>query len=350
MRVTRDGSSRRLAVLLFVNDQTFRTILGQNVSVSRAVELERFDSCQLMRIDISHKSQVARAMENQGVRPAHSVRKLAVALPGSLTKDIPHLREKTARVGTIARALAIFGVDRVVIYRDEPSAKGWQEAALIEKILRFQETPQYLRRHLFKLDPDLQYAGTLPPLRIPSHPDREEPTIGLVRDAIVLSKDGSGSRVEAGFRQLVSVRGEFRVNQRITVRLSRVGPDLQAEAVDARGLRIYWGFRVQREDASLSNIVGRMGQDLTLSTSREGADVRVVVADLREKWQASRKPLVLFGSPERGIEEILSDANSSVDKVADFNLNMVPGQSVETVRTEEALMISLSVLRLLEKN
>ena len=114
-------------------------------------------------------------------------RSLTVALPGSLTRDIPHLREKTARIGLIGRSLAIFQVDRAIIYRDESSQKGIVEAALLEKILRFQETPQYLRKHLFKLEPDLQFTGILPPLRIPSHPDRVDPSPGQIREAVVIS-------------------------------------------------------------------------------------------------------------------------------------------------------------------
>ncbi len=96
--------------------------------------------------------------------------RLSVALPASFTKDVPHLREKTSRVGLIARSLAIFRVDEAVIYNDETGKSPKSEGRLFEKLLAYQETPQYLRKALFKQDPDLQFSGILPPLRMPSHP------------------------------------------------------------------------------------------------------------------------------------------------------------------------------------
>lgn len=275
-------------------------------------------------------------------------RTLTVALPGSLTRDIPHLREKTARIGLIGRTLAIFKVGRAIIYRDEPSQKAMVEAALLEKLLRFQETPQYLRRHLFKLEPDLQFTGTLPPLRIPSHPDRVDPGQGQIREAIVISS-GSMSKADAGYGQPVTIRASLAMKQRITVRINQTRPVLEGELVEANGLRIYWGFGVKREDVNLAELVKRKDQDLTISTSRKGQDIRDAMDEFKPRWTASQRPLLLFGSPNKGVPEILAEAGTRVEDTADFNLNMLPEQGVETVRTEEALMASLAVLNTLDK-
>jgi len=275
-------------------------------------------------------------------------RSLTVALPGSLTRDIPHLREKTARIGLIGRSLAIFQVDRAIIYRDEPSQKAIVEATLLEKILRFQETPQYLRRHLFKLEPDLQFTGTLPPLRIPSHPDRVDPNPGQIREAVVILS-GSMSKVDAGYGQPITIRTRLPMKRRVTVRISQTRPNLEGELVEADELRIYWGFRVNREDVTLAELVKRKDQDLTISTSRKGKDIRDVMEEFNPRWTTSRHPLLLFGSPDKGVPEILADSYARVEDVADFNLNMIPGQGVDTVRTEEALMASLAVLNILDR-
>jgi predicted SPOUT superfamily RNA methylase MTH1 len=275
-------------------------------------------------------------------------RSLTVALPGSLTRDIPHLREKTARIGLIGRSLAIFKVSRAIIYRDEPSQKGIVEAALLEKILRFQETPQYLRRHLFKLEPDLQFTGTLPPLRIPSHPNRADPSPGQIREAVVISS-GSASKADAGYGQPVTIRASLAMKRRITVRINRTKPTLEGELVEANGLRIYWGFRVNREDVSLAELVKKKDQDLTISTSRKGKDIRDAMEEFKPRWKSSQHPLLLFGSPDKGVPELLTESGTRVEDAADFNLNMIPEQGVETVRTEEALMASLAVLNILDK-
>ena len=280
-------------------------------------------------------------------QPARRSRIVSVALPATLTLDIPHLREKTARLGFVSRALATFRVEEVIIYRDKPGAEVDREASLIEKMLTYIETPQYLRRLLFKMDPDLRYAGTLPPLRTPNHPDKQNPSPGLLREGVVV-QSGSSSMIEAGFRNLVRVRSKLLTSERMTIRLTKDLPELEGEIIEPSRLTIYWGFRVARGNVSLPEIVRSRKFDLTISTSRKGTDVREITPDLTTKWKSARHPLIVFGSPNEGIPEILARSGMNVSNAMDFNLNTIPGQGVETIRTEEALWGSLAVLNVLE--
>ena len=273
---------------------------------------------------------------------------VSVALPASLTLDIPHLREKTGRLGFVSRALATFRVENAIIYRDKPGTEIDREARLIEKILTYVETPQYLRRLLFKMDPDLQYAGTLPPLRTPNHPDKQSPSPGLLREGVVV-QSGPSSMIEAGFSSLVRVSSALQTSGRVTIRLTRVSPELEGEIVKSSGLTIYWGFRVARGNVSLSEIVRSKKFDLTISTSRKGVDVREITPELREKWKSSRRPLIVFGSPNDGVPEILARSGLNISDTMDLDLNTIPNQGVETIRTEEALWGSLAVLNVLEE-
>ena len=273
---------------------------------------------------------------------------VSVALPASLTLDIPHLREKTARLGFVSRALATFRVEEAIIYRDRVGAEIDREARLIEKMLRYIETPQYLRRLVFKMDPDLQYAGTLPPLRTPSHPDKQSPSAGLLREGVVV-QSGTTSMVEAGFHNVVRVKSNLPISDRITIRLTRISPELEGEIAEPGGLTIYWGFRVARGNVSLSEIVRNRKFDLIISTSRKGTDVREITPELREKWVSSKRPLIVFGSPNDGVPDILARSGMNVSDAMDFDLNTIPDQGVETVRTEEALWGSLAVLNVLEE-
>src|SRR5207245_8285176 len=116
--------------------------------------------------------------------------RLSVAIPSSFTEDVPHLREKTSRVGLIARSLAIFRVDEVVVYYDQTGSSSAREADLLEKLLTYQETPQHLRKAMFKQDPDLQFSGILPPLRNPSHPNVGEPRLGESDEHVVNEAGG----------------------------------------------------------------------------------------------------------------------------------------------------------------
>ena len=273
---------------------------------------------------------------------------VSVALPASLTLDIPHLREKTSRLGFVSRALATFRVEEVIIYRDRAGGEIDREARLIEKMLTYIETPQYLRRLLFKMDPDLQYAGTLPPLRTPNHPDKQNPSPGLLREGVVV-QSGPSSMIEAGFRNLVRVRSKLPSSERMTIRLTRDTPELEGEIVDPSGLTIYWGFRVARGNVSLPEIVRSRKFDLTISTSRKGTDVREITPELREKWKSSKRPLIVLGSPSDGVPDILARSGTNVSDAMNFNVNTIPEQGVETVRTEEALWGSLAVLNVLEE-
>jgi methyltransferase len=274
--------------------------------------------------------------------------RLSVAIPSSFTKDVPHLREKTSRLGLIARSLAIFRVDEALIYKDETGGKSANEGRLMEKLLAYQETPQYLRRSVFKQDPDLQFSGTLPPLRMPSHPNVGEPRMGEIREGLVI-ESGTKSMVNAGFRALVEVSSKLKQQDRVTIMLVRTSPHLQGELVEPTRLPIYWGFRVTRTNLTLGKIIGSRRPDLTISTSRRGKVVREALNDLTLRWKSSHRPLLLFGSPSQGVPEILAKEGADLTEMVDFNLNMIPNQGVETVRTEEAVLATLSVLNVLEE-
>jgi methyltransferase len=273
---------------------------------------------------------------------------LSVALPSSFTKDVPHLREKTGRVGLIARSMAIFRVNEVFIYNDEPGKNSDTEGGLFDKLLTYQETPQYLRRAMFKQDPDLQFSGILPPLRIPSHPNLGDPRVGEIREGLVI-ESGPKSIVNAGFTAPVEIASKLNPRARVTIRLLRTSPSLRGELVEPTRLPIYWGFRVTRTKLTLGKLMGSRGQDLTIATSRRGKLVRDVLDELSLRWKSAQRPLVLFGSPSEGVPEILAKERADLTKMVDFNLNMIPNQAVETVRTEEAVLATLSILNLLEE-
>jgi len=59
--------------------------------------------------------------------------------------------------------------------------------------------------------------------------------------------------------------------------------------------------------------------------------------------------LVAFGAPTQGLYEILDREHAKLEDVADFVVNTVPGQATETVRTEEAVYATLSILNTLDR-
>jgi len=275
-----------------------------------------------------------------------------VAVPASFTSDIPHLREKTFRIGLLARAAAIFRVNEIVVYPDIPRINQSRDIGLIETVLMYMETPQYLRKRLFKIVPELQYAGTLPPLRTAHHPtaDKTESLrLGEYREGVVVSHSEEGSLVDIGVEHEAFVPYEKRrINQRVTVRISELGKRPKAALVNSNDIKAYWGYKTTILNCSLGQFLQQKPSDLIVATSKKGKHVASILEELREKWAISKKTLIAFGAPSQGLYEILGQ-HVKLDGVADFVVNTIPNQATETVRTEEAVFATLSILNVLDK-
>lgn len=277
--------------------------------------------------------------------PKRRGRRLSVAIPASLVSGMPHLREKTQAIGRVGRAAAIFRVDEIFIYRDEPD-----EAHLIRHILGYMETPQYLRRRLIKKRPELRYAGALPPLRTPHHPTQNKAAMlepEEYREGVVLSSDGEMHLVDVGVEQLLTATGRApSPGGRVTVKI--VGKEPLICRVVKRGeVPHYWGFNITVSGKDPAELAAQQGIDLTIATSRKGSAYKEALPELEKRWDESRSVLVLFGSSRQGIDEILVRRGRRMEGAFDFVLNTLPEQGVETVRVDEALTASLALLNLL---
>jgi predicted SPOUT superfamily RNA methylase MTH1 len=277
--------------------------------------------------------------------------KICVAIPASITSDVPHQREKTFKVGLIGRALAIFRVDEVIIYPDILSADQSRDLRFVATILSYMETPQYLRRKLFKIVPELRYAGILPPLRTPHHPIRNRKKylrVGEFREGIVLSKDKMGLLVDIGVEQPIRiVNAIVPPGTRVTVKIISNGDDPKAVLASPDDVDVYWGYRVEVSSMPFSRMVKSGRFDVTIATSRWGEPFMKVKDALLERWIKSRRVLIAFGSPTQGLQEIASQEGVELSDIMDFIINTVPKQATETVRTEEALYATLAILNLL---
>ncbi|KAI9778479.1 MAG: hypothetical protein M1816_004035 [Peltula sp. TS41687] len=131
---------------------------------------------------------------------------LSVAIPGSIILNAQSHDLRTILAGQIARALAVFSVDEVIIFDDgqggasrrrHPAAAPHQQQHqssrgqpndhdttndhissytghtdpnhFLTHLLTYLETPPYLRKHLLPIHPNLRTAGTLPSLDMPHH-------------------------------------------------------------------------------------------------------------------------------------------------------------------------------------
>lgn len=275
---------------------------------------------------------------------------LAIAVPASLVSDTPHLREKTARIGAIGRAAAIFGVNEVIIFPDNPAVNQSRDLSLISTVLSYIETPQYLRKYLFKVKPELRYAGVLPPLRTLHHPVTKklrELKVGEFREGVTVSRVKDGVLVDIGVERPFLVEDkEIKLSKRVTVRTTAINPEPKAAAVKRKEIPTYWGFQVTTSDVPLGQLVKQRGFDMVIATSRLGTPFTNVKEAILTRWKNSYQALIAFGAPTRGLHEIAKLENIVLDQIANFVVNMIPSQGTETVRTEEAVLASLAVLNI----
>ena len=277
-------------------------------------------------------------------------RRFSVAIPASVVSDTPHLREKTAKLGSIARACSIFGVNEIIVYPDNPQLSQETDAKFCAEILEYLETPQYLRKRLFKLSPELRFTGILPPLQTPHHyvpRSRSAVKMGDLRQGIITSRSGQSLKIDAGLEETVSTTGNNRTGERVTLRLVKVDGELQGEIVDASKISIYWGYRVTRTKFKLASTLEKERFDLKIGTSRFGVQLQEVRPKVSDSLKISNSIMVAFGSPKMGLNEILCQEGKNPGNVFDFFINTVPQQHTATVRTEEAVFISLGILNVM---
>lgn len=263
--------------------------------------------------------------------------KLSVAIPESSLSDESTKIDKTRKISVIARACAIFKVDTIYVYQE---GNNKEDGNLLVTILKYLETPQFLRKRLFPKMNELKFAGVLQPLKIPSHitPANPKKIIkGDIREGIVVSMRGKRF-VDVGINQLVPYFGKENMGKRITVQFKTDYPDFTVKEIQKDQTPLYWGYSV-KERASLFSLMNEWKGN-TIITSRKG---KTATKEQLTKYLKSDLPtLVVFGSPAKGVQEILSGKMKNVQNAK--TLNFFPNQATETVRLEEALMGTLSII------
>ena len=119
---------------------------------------------------------------------------LSVALSATVLSHLAKPELRTYVAGQIGRMLTLFQVDEVIVYKDasdgskpdsnslqgvyESAAKKDMEPRLfLARLLQFLEAPPYLRKSLFPVHRDLQFAGLLNPLESPHHMKADDPSL-----------------------------------------------------------------------------------------------------------------------------------------------------------------------------
>lgn len=256
-----------------------------------------------------------------------------VAIPSSFTADEKNLLLRTYKIGMIARACATFSITDIGIYFDpDPLFDTHGLGRFIVKVLKYINTPPYLRKVAFGIDTSLKYVGVVEPLKTPHHLDKEYSVD--YRYVHVEKREGKELIVTDGrTRYRVKINDKFKEGERIIVIDAK-----KKEIVDKKDIPIYFGYDTFYFSAGLVNLLKRLKERefLIIGTSRFGENVSKV------KIPKRKKIAIIFGSPFRGLKEIVGKKGM---QYFDYYLNFVPNQTVKTIRTEEAIFYVLSILR-----
>lgn len=336
-------------------------------------------------VNASHqRRRFGRVMETVPTTQKPRYSTVSIALPTSVVQNCQTHELRTQLVGQIARACAIYHVDEVVIFDDllgspgdrsivvstdengdgnSKQSKSAKSASFMARVLQYMECPQYLRRNFFPMHHDLKFAGLLCPLDAPHHVRAGERS--RFREGVTLHEDKSpfaseNSFVNIGVRQPVEIDRKLPQGIRCTVevkvsdydRPKRMKGVVVSPAAPREADGSYWGYSTR-----IAKSIGAVfeecpfdgGYDLKIGTSERG-DVSVDDPDFKFPTPAFKHLLVVFGGVA-GIEECV-DADESLDLSGDdsrslFNMwvNTCPFQGSRTIRTEEAVLLSLARLR-----
>lgn len=301
---------------------------------------------------------------------------VSLALAGSILDNAQSPELRTYLAGQVARALAVFNVDEIVVFEDEKPAaadqsspnttqgefrgigkRGGGQGGCVQlgRILQFLECPQYLRKHFFPIHQDLKYAGVLNPTDMPHHLRATEES--PFREGVVLDRPPTknGSLVNVGLPQEVVIDKTLQPGIRVTVHLvdaqrpthdrTLVGK-VVAPSFPRTHAGLYWGYNVRLARSLTEVFTGcpyKAGYDLTIGTSERGDSVDEFTFD-----QPFKHLLIVLGGV-KGLEvAVESDEKIKTEDPStlfDHYLNTCPLQGSRTIRTEEALLITLASLR-----
>jgi Uncharacterized conserved protein len=264
---------------------------------------------------------------------------LRVILPTSILSVEHHLALKSIRIHQVARWTSIFGVYEVVFYR-EPSTSLEEFAehkTLIEEHWKYFFTPPYLRKRLIPRNPALKYVGMLPPIRLGVFNVSRRPQRNELRIGYVYRSTGEKLKALIGDSVAYSVINECNKTGLIPVRVK----DVEKHTVECLETPVYTGPRLSFT-YSLKEAIEkyRYNTKFMVATDKNG------LYPEKEVVESMRGSIItlLFGGPKYDLFDISSQEGFDLKKHVDLVWNTIPRQKVVSVRTEEAVIITLGIV------
>ena len=278
------------------------------------------------------------------------IKDLEVLLPTCTMINEPDLLRITIKAWMIARFSSINRVDKITLYKSRKGRSCTREADILKKLLIYYKTPPYLKKKVHGRSEELKYVGLAPPLQIPTHNVSSKPLEGEEREALVVRKRGIKLVLDAGFPNLLEALDYEKRYSKGDIVLVRVVSEDPPKIELVGEPQVYRGYNVSFTE-DLVEYVESNKDRYWIATSRRGRAswkyVGLITSMIEEK---SGRVSVVMGEPYRGIFEIGRELGFEPQLLFDDVLNFIPEQGTKSVRVEEALGISLSILRFLDSS
>ncbi len=268
------------------------------------------------------------------------VMRISIVIPSSSLVDETTLINKTRKISQIARSCAIFQVDTIYIYHE--NIKFNNDYKLMITVLRYLDTPQFLRKRLFPKLESLKYVGILNPLKIPSHyniTDHTKIKTGNIMEGLVINKKRQ-KFIYFGNNLSLPYFGKKESGKRITIKFSSGYPNFSIKEITHYEVNEYWGYNIKIKNNLFSLLSTWYGN--IILTSRKGTTITKI--QLQKYNESKGHTLVVFGTINKGLYDILGNKIYSIKKSK--ILNFFPKQATETIRLEEAILGILSILNI----
>ena len=284
---------------------------------------------------------------------------LSILIPSSIVDNAQSKELRTYLIGELARTIGIFKISEVIIFHDKLKDNSKDYINYFIKNLQYLETPQYLRKTLFPMSEDLKLSGLMNPLESQHHLRKDE--WSPYREGCVLDRPVSGeySWVNIGLNKDCKIDQKLPPKTRVTVKLNEKNfnnklkyytgtPVSMSEPFLKNGT--YWGYVVRVCETYkdiFNDSIYEEGYDFIIGTSDKGENYKT--ANFAKK-KDFKHCLIIFGGIS-GIEGMMIDDehnkinSSNISKNFDLYLNTCMNQGLRTIRTEEAILISLAVIR-----
>ncbi|CAM8915084.1 unnamed protein product [Rhodiola kirilowii] len=301
------------------------------------------------------KKKRVKKEEEGGEDGLKGVPTVSIAVAGSIIDNAQSLELATRRLGLdlkrafmmffselashIARAATIFRIDEVVVFDSKSTSADEPEFTL--ETTGEDSGAAFLIRVLL---------GMLPPLDAPHHLRKHE--WAPYREGVTLGEKPSnahGTLVDVGLNKAIVIDKLLEPGVRVTVAMGnnrnldsgKVHKIVSSSKPKEEGM--YWGYTVRYAPniSSISkNCPYKSSYDYMIGTSEHG----LVVKSSELQIPACRHLLISFGGLaglEESVEEDTNLKGKDVRDVFDTYLNTCPNQGSRTIRTEEAILISL---------